>query len=261
MKYNININQKAIIDLGLNLDVIDMSIFDFIKDFANSKNCVKVFIDGKQYFWISHTKIITDLPIIRINTRQGIINRINKLIESGLIERVESDLQRSYYCFGDNYDNVLFVAECKQPFTPPVNETLQQPVNDRLHNNSITNNNTIDNKDDSLLHLVSIPIVKKLKRQKKEVGPQIPFIESTWNSYDTLKAELAKDEDFKKEFAGVCLKSYIEDVLCWSEKGNVTTNNGWYLTLRRWMRTAKNDGKLMMLKDFNSNKPKGHINY
>lgn len=37
MKYSININQKAAIDLGLKLDIVDLAIFDYIKDFSASK--------------------------------------------------------------------------------------------------------------------------------------------------------------------------------------------------------------------------------
>ena len=44
MKYNISINQFAAVRNGFakDLDLIDLAIFDFIKDFANSSKCVKV---------------------------------------------------------------------------------------------------------------------------------------------------------------------------------------------------------------------------
>ncbi len=71
--------------------------------------------------------------------------------------------------------------------------------------------------------------------------------------------QLAKDKKFREDFAGVDLKSYIEDCLAWSvSKNNKSTNNGWYLTLRKWMRDANKNGKLTMLPDFDK---KGHTNY
>lgn len=235
MKYNIHINQKAVIDLNLDLDVVDMAIFDFIKDFSNSTACQKILIGGKQYFWITHSKIISDLPIIRINSRQGILKRINKLIVANLIDRVDGDSQRSYYCFGVNYDNVTFVTDRQQPLSRTDNESLPKPDNESCRDNITINNNTKDNK-------------------------QILFSNSIWNSYEALKMELAKDLNFVKEFAGVDLKSYIEDCLAWSvSKNNKSTNNGWYLTLRKWMRDDRKQGKLAMLTQ--PNKPKGHTNH
>lgn len=237
MKYNININQKAVIDLNLHLDVVDMAIFDFIKDFSNSKGCLKVFIEGKQYFWISHSKIISDLPIIRITSRQGIIKRINKLIDSELIERIEVDLQKSYYCFGKNYDGVIFVADVQQPFTPPVNQSLREPDNERLHNNSITNNNTNDNKT-------------------------VLFSDSIYNDYHNLKTTLAKDDNFVKKYAYTNLKHYIEDCLLWSDaKNQKRTNKGWLATLRNFMKRDLEDGKLVKIETPKRNGEQGHINY
>lgn len=91
---------------------------------------------------------------------------------------------------------------------------------------------------------------------------RIYFRDCKWSDYDTLRKELATDKKFVEKYKGVDLKAYIEDVLGWSEKGNTTTENGWKVTLRRWMRIAKSNGKLMMLdqkpkKEFS----KGFVNH
>ncbi|QCW21908.1 hypothetical protein [Flavobacterium phage V186] len=84
---------------------------------------------------------------------------------------------------------------------------------------------------------------------------QILFSESIWNSYYSLKIELSKDEKFKKEYAGVDLKHYIEDVLLWSDsKNQKRTNKGWLATLRNWMKRDKTSNKLVLLEDFKQNK-------
>lgn len=264
MKYNITINQKAVIDLSLDLDVVDMAIFDFIKDFSLSSSCLKVIIDGRQYFWISHSKIINDLPIIRIATRQGIIKRINKLIEAKLINRYEVDAQKSYYCFGSNYDNVTFVTERKQPFTLPVNESLQDPVNDGLHNYNTINYNTNDNKDETSLfsekELEPLTPKKPLK-EKKEKAVAVFFNESKWSDFDTLKNYLAKDADFVSKYAYTDLKYYINKADTWSEnKQQKRTERGWLMTLRDWISEAELKGERVKI-DPPKKQQQGHINH
>lgn len=76
--------------------------------------------------------------------------------------------------------------------------------------------------------------------------PQIYFIDSKWSDYNTLRDELLKDSNFVKEYKGVDLQAYIEQAISWSEKGNKSTEVGWKLTLKNWMRKAKDEGKLIM---------------
>jgi len=91
---------------------------------------------------------------------------------------------------------------------------------------------------------------------------QILFSDSIWNDYDTLKDRLSKDEKFKKEYAGVDLKNYIEDCLAWSvSKNNKSNNHGWYLTLRQWMKRDLKANKLVLLKDFKPKENKGFTNH
>jgi len=164
------------------------------------------------------------------SSRSTVIKTLCSLVEKDLV--LKENLTVNGISFCKYYQNELVVLKLYHPST-----ILNDLGSTKTVPNNILSNNIEDNK-------------------------QILFSDSIWNDYSTLKTELAKDEDFKKEFAGVDLKSYIEDCLAWSVSKNKKSNNkGWYLTLRKWMRTAKNDGKLMMLKDFNSNKPKGHINY
>ena len=55
--------------------------------------------------------------------------------------------------------------------------------------------------------------------------------------------------------------NYINECDTWSETKRVKrTNRGWLLTLRKFMRDAKSNNKLEMLKDFDQ-KQKGHTNY
>lgn len=81
---------------------------------------------------------------------------------------------------------------------------------------------------------------------ESKLRPQIYFIDSKWSDYNTLREELLKDSNFVKEYKGVDLQAYIEQAISWSEKGNKSTEVGWKLTLKNWMRKAKDDGKLIM---------------
>lgn len=45
MKYSILINQKLSIDNSLNLDIVDLAIFEYIKDFSHSNDILKFMED------------------------------------------------------------------------------------------------------------------------------------------------------------------------------------------------------------------------
>ena len=103
--------------------------------------------------------------------------------------------------------------------------------------------------------------IKELSKQesKAKSSPKIYFRDCKWSDYQVLRKELSSDEKFVKEYAGVDLKAYIEEAMQWSEKGNLTTELGWLLTLKNWMRKAKNSGNMRMLPK--TEKKSGHINY
>lgn len=103
---------------------------------------------------------------------------------------------------------------------------------------------------------INFKIKELLKDEVKEVSIKsktIYFRDSEWNNYEHLRLHLAKDKDFVKEYAGVDLQTYILDVLAWSEGGKTRTNLGWILTLKKWMRMAKDQGKLIMKSDLKIN--------
>lgn len=89
-------------------------------------------------------------------------------------------------------------------------------------------------------------LLKEDHIQLKVKSKQIYFRESQWSCYETLRKDLANDKKFVREYAGVNLKAYIDDALAWSEKGNKSTDMGWKLTLKNWMRKAKSEGRLIM---------------
>lgn len=103
-------------------------------------------------------------------------------------------------------------------------------------------------------------LLKEDDQAVKSKSKQIFFRESQWSDYNTLRNDLAKDKKFVEDFKGVDLRAYIDDAVAWSEKGNKSTDMGWKLTLKNWMRNAKKGGKLIMIPKVEK-KVIGHVNY
>ena len=143
MKYTITINQKAIVELGLQdkLDFIDLAIYDFITEFMLCEDCHKIHIGGSRYFWIKADLIIENLPLLGITTTRGINKRIDKLIDCGLLERCPDNqtLHQSFYKVGVNYKKYKF-------FTWNENSKQGDAWNENSNNNNssviLTNNLT-----------------------------------------------------------------------------------------------------------------------
>lgn len=152
MKYTILINQKVWADKVKNLDIIDLSIFDYLITFSNSRKCSKISDAGKDYFWFAWKKISDDMPLLNLNTRQAVFNRTEKLVNAGLLKRHKDNkaMQKSYYHFTDlayeYYDDAVNngVQACKQPFTATCTDLFTPPVNNGVHNTTISNTTIID---------------------------------------------------------------------------------------------------------------------
>lgn len=153
MKYNITINQKSVIDNGLigKLDIIDLAIFDFVYHFFNSDFEDKVTFtkNGVEYTEIRPSLLEKEMPLLKIGTKRTFINRMNNLINAGLIERYENNSteNRSGYKKGVNFSIFEFDKPKKQNshgyennFTPPMKTDS--------HNNNINDNTITDNKEE-----------------------------------------------------------------------------------------------------------------
>lgn len=157
MKYNIFINQKSCVDLKLNLDIIDLAIYDCIKAFAITDSCVKITINNIVYFWMQPGKIKEELPLLGITTTRGISKRIDKLIESGLLERCPDNqsLQKTFLKFGSKASEYEFCTtnesskHLEREFQVPMNESSND--NNTIYNNTIYNNKSKSESDDSII--------------------------------------------------------------------------------------------------------------
>lgn len=110
MQYNININQKALIEFSSDLDLKDAAILDFIlKAKENPFFETKIF-NEKEYFWLSYSKIIEELPLLKIKNKNVLARKLRKLIDLGLLESYidQSQGNKTYWKTGSNFYKLLF---------------------------------------------------------------------------------------------------------------------------------------------------------
>ena len=242
MQYTITINQFAVINAQLDLDVVDMAIFDFIKHYAHSNKCMKLQTETGTYFWVSHTTIINQLPILGISTGAGIIKRINKLIDAGLLVRHPNcdSMRKTFYKFGPNYDVINFTThnENSQPTTNvegTQNESLGITHNESLSNQYKDNHYTIEHNKPADGGLFPAETVT---RPRKTSEPACLFADSRFADYAAFA------EQFKAaEFVNVDIVYYYHAVADWSaQKGKKMKD--WIATARNFIRGDIEKGKL-----------------
>jgi len=111
MQYNININQKAVVEHFPKMDLKDASLIDFLDKFSRSEFARKhlVFEEGMIWFWASYSILIKEMPLLQINDERSMKGRIDKLIRLGILLRHPdcSLFGKSYFAFTAKKD-VLF---------------------------------------------------------------------------------------------------------------------------------------------------------
>ena len=90
----------------IQIDCTDLVILRWFVDFY--PNMKKMTIDGKEYAWLTHKKLLTDLPLLDI-TKRACIERMQKLVEFGILDYklVKDGGTFSLYSFGRNYINLV----------------------------------------------------------------------------------------------------------------------------------------------------------
>lgn len=88
------------------IDCTDLVILRWFVDFY--PNMRKMYVDGKEYAWLTHKKLMDDLPLIDINKR-AFIDRMQKLVEFNILtyRLLQEGGTFSLYGFGENYINLI----------------------------------------------------------------------------------------------------------------------------------------------------------
>ena len=90
----------------IKIDCTDLVILRWFVDFY--PNMKKITVDGREYAWLTHKKLIADLPLLDI-TKRACIERMQKLVEFGILEYklIKNGGTFSLYAFGKNYMNLV----------------------------------------------------------------------------------------------------------------------------------------------------------
>ena len=106
MKYNIIINQEAAIRLNLDVDYLDLAIFDCVSNILNCPEFPSLLIPstGRTFKWISTKLILKELPLLGLKER-AIRTRLDKLETSKLLLKYVDtrDGNKPYYAQGANF--------------------------------------------------------------------------------------------------------------------------------------------------------------
>lgn len=158
MKYNIQINQLAIIENGFNIKGTSLdtwALLDFLVFFNSAKNHKTLNKNGIGYIWINYNYIQDSMPLCSLY-KQAIKKHLDLLQEIGLIELIKDDSNNVYFTFTELME-CLFVSEKnsthlskilptpKKDFTHPLSKILPSTIN--INNQESKNNENLKEKE------------------------------------------------------------------------------------------------------------------
>lgn len=90
MRYNININQSALIELGSNLSLEEAVLLDYLFWLCTSPSeqveAMRIQKDGIKYTWFDYGTYIKETPILRGKTEGTIVPKVKALVDEGFIQ-------------------------------------------------------------------------------------------------------------------------------------------------------------------------------
>lgn len=108
MKYDININQRVIIEGGFGIDIVEAAIMDHCRCFSASSACQFKLENGNRYYWFEHKNICKQLPILGLKPDSA-YRRMKKLCEKKFLSAHPQNrkLNTSWYAFGELADALV----------------------------------------------------------------------------------------------------------------------------------------------------------
>ena len=96
--------------IEIKLDCTDLVVLRWFVDFYPKMK--KIIVDGKEYAWLTHKKLLEDLPLIDIS-KDGFISRMQKLVEFEILDYVflKENGSFSLYTFGKNYGGMVSTTQ------------------------------------------------------------------------------------------------------------------------------------------------------
>ncbi len=214
MKYNINFNQKAVIDNKWDcLTANHMVLLDCLVGSFNSRKLKTINEHGEIWYWLSVSEIIKQAPILRIKERQC-RNIIKDLSDCGLVELHPENkkLGKHYIRLGLNYTKLLYF-EPMQNIANPTDEPMQNnaqtyakncnpPMQKIADYNSINNNSNkiINNKEKENASLIFFEEVFKFYKTLTTVGSHKAQAFERFKKLSDVKQQ--KLFEYLKEYSG-----------------------------------------------------------
>jgi hypothetical protein len=164
MQYTIIINQKAILDNGLDLNLKEATILDVLMRMVHSwAELIKIQENGKEYYWFSYNHVLSQAPILDIKA-DSLYRAMSDLAARGYLEPYPNNkmLKKAFYAIGSKCS--LLISE-KIPSTRKETHTTTEKT-------PLYNSNTLDNKINNKAENKNTPLPKDLNFEKENFAPK-----------------------------------------------------------------------------------------
>ena len=196
IQYSLTLHLREVQELGIDINLVDLCIFEFLRSFETKTYCQKEKLDdGRVYFWVSHDLIMTQLPILGIKSKRNIIAHVNKLVEAGLLIRYDNaqGVSKSYYRFGALADKIDNGFPSDEIITPPLtksshpsDEIITPPLTKSSHNN-----------------------IQDIQEQEYNIIPPL----SPYGEISTNKGEKKKPKDVVEDFIETSVEESFKPIM------------------------------------------------
>ena len=196
MEFNLNVNQKALIesagDTPVNANIA--FIITFIFRWVNKPSTQTIEEDNVIYYWVSHSLLIKEMPILGIKSKKGIAKILDRLVHSDwLIKYPKSQsICMSYYGLGTRFDTFLQKCQALEQSFQGLEQKEEGAWNKRskpLGTNVPTNINSNKNINTKNIKILLDDFFEKIILNEKLIGK----IEAkTSRSADEIKQALAE---------------------------------------------------------------------
>ena len=169
MEYNLNINQRAIVENFPLLDIKDAAIIDFLGRFAHSKSIQKKVEGETIYYWFSYAHIANENPLLRLNV-EAIRKRMRVFCELQILVGHEKNQGgKSFFAFGEKYEKT---HREENPEVPKLPQNIGKKIpKGREENPEVAPKHREENPDNHNNHLIIVTNNQREEEKEKTSPP------------------------------------------------------------------------------------------
>ena len=193
-------NQEKIINNDLDLDLIDLTLLDYVANACSRPSMIHMVDDNNQpYVWLKHSKILEDLPILRIG-EESLKKRLKNLTDIGLLKSIVTTQgtkgKRAYYTITNTCEELRYNNQVYQNTLDTEQSSVPKYTSDKQLNNNInkTDNTNVLSTENSVEEFLTQDTPKKSTTKKQ-------------NLYSSCL--MAIDEFTSNQEVRDCLKEYL----------------------------------------------------